>query len=113
MNHTSSANARLWYVSMAFADQFLYDCDARLSGSAVSIRPSRVTKSDGVCGGSARIAGTRIPVWSLEASRRARISDDRILAMYPVLTREDLSEAFAYASANPVEIDEKIMASRD
>lgn len=30
----------------------------------------RIEKQAGVCGGAARVAGTRIPVWQLEQARR-------------------------------------------
>ena len=32
-----------------------------------------------ICGGSARVAATRIPVWSLESWRRLGATDDEIL----------------------------------
>jgi uncharacterized protein (DUF433 family) len=47
----------------------------------------------GVCGGSARVIRTRIPVWLLEALRRNGRSEAELLADYPSLTAEDLANA--------------------
>lgn len=69
--------------------------------------------ADGVCGGSARILRTRIPVWTLEAARRQGLSDAAILAAFPTLTAEDLANAWNYARANCEEIDGEISANGD
>lgn len=65
----------------------------------------RIAATPGICGGAARIAGTRIPVWSLEAARRAGVTPARLLDMYPSLSSEDLSAAFSYAEIHVAEID--------
>jgi len=44
-----------------------------------------IEKTPEVCGGSACIAGTRIPVWVLEGYRRLGWTEARILASYPGL----------------------------
>lgn len=61
-----------------------------------------------VCGGSARIAGTRIPVWSLESWRRLGAGDDEILRNYPTLKASDLLNAWRYVERHPQEIDGEI-----
>ena len=61
-----------------------------------------------VCGGSARVAGTRIPVWSLESWRRLGTSDAEILRSYPSLQPSDLSNAWSYVSKHPMEIGREI-----
>jgi uncharacterized protein (DUF433 family) len=61
-----------------------------------------------VCGGSARIAGTRIPVWSLESWRRLGASDDEILRNHPSLQASDLLNAWQYVTRHPREIDREI-----
>jgi uncharacterized protein (DUF433 family) len=61
-----------------------------------------------VCGGSARIAGTRIPVWSLEPWRRLGAPDEEILRNYPSLQASDLLNAWQYVSCHPREIDREI-----
>lgn len=61
-----------------------------------------------VCGGSARIAGTRIPVWSLESWRRLGSNDEELLKNYPSLKPSDLVNAWRYVERHPHEIDREI-----
>jgi len=55
---------------------------------------SRIERTPGVCGGDARVAGTRIPVW--------------LLADYPGLTPADLDAAWANYRDRPVEVEQAI-----
>ena len=66
-----------------------------------------------VCGGSARIIRTRIPVWLLEALRRNGRSEAGLLADYPTLTAEDLANAWNYARSHREEMDREIAANGD
>lgn len=66
-----------------------------------------------VCGGSARIIRTRIPIWLLEAMRRDGRSEAELLADYPSLTAEDLSNAWNYARSHREEMDREIAANGD
>ncbi len=61
-----------------------------------------------VCGGSARIAATRIPVWSLDSWRRLGAGEDEILRNYPSLKASDLVNAWRYVERHPAEIDREI-----
>jgi len=54
-----------------------------------------------VCGGDARIAKTRIPIWSLVNYRILGATDVRILQDFPHLSAADLANAWAYAEAHP------------
>jgi len=54
-----------------------------------------IEKTDGVCGGSAQIAGTRIPVWQLVAARNIGVSEAQLLLDYPTLRAEDLVNAWS------------------
>lgn len=65
----------------------------------------RIEITQGVCGGAARIAGTRIPVWLIEEFRRDGASDADLLEAYPSLTAEDLDAAKEWTRLNPDEID--------
>lgn len=69
--------------------------------------------NDRICGGSARIVRTRIPVWLLESLRRGGKTDAELLTAYPSLTAEDLSNAWGYARAHREEIDRDIKANGD
>ena len=66
-----------------------------------------------VCGGSARIIRTRIPVWLLESLRRGGKTDAELLAAYPSLNAEDLANAWNYARAHREEMDREIAANGD
>jgi len=65
-------------------------------------------KTPGVCGGDARIAKTRIPIWSLVNYRILGATDVRILQDFPHLSAADLANAWAYAEAHPEEIEAAI-----
>lgn len=61
-----------------------------------------------VCGGEPRIAGTRIPVWTLEQARRLGASEADLLRDYPGLRAADLVNAWSYAAAHREEIERQI-----
>ena len=63
-----------------------------------------ITKTPGVCGGDACIAGTRIPVWVLVEAQNLGISESQLLYDYPTLSATDLANAWVYANTNPEEI---------
>ena len=67
-----------------------------------------IEKTPGVCGGSACISGTRIPVWGLEEARRLGAKEAELLTSYPTLRAEDLSSAWAYVEAHREEIERDI-----
>ncbi len=67
-----------------------------------------IEKTPGVCGGNARIAGWRIPVWLLVEAQRDGASDRNLLESYPFLHQEDLTNAWEYARAHPDEIEAQI-----
>lgn len=67
-----------------------------------------IEKTPGICGGSARIAQTRIPVWTLEQYRRLGMSEAELLGIYPSLRAEDLANAWDYVREHTAEIDEDI-----
>jgi uncharacterized protein (DUF433 family) len=70
-----------------------------------------ITKTPGVCGGEACIAGTRIAVWLLVEARRLGISEAQLLQDYPHISAADLVNAWAYADAHPEEIEAVIRAN--
>jgi uncharacterized protein (DUF433 family) len=72
-----------------------------------------ITKTAGVCGGSACVAGTRIPVWVLVNARSLGISESLLLADYPTLTATDLANAWVYADLHPSEIADEISANQE
>jgi uncharacterized protein (DUF433 family) len=64
-----------------------------------------IEKTPRVCGGEARIAKTRIPIWVLVEARRLGYSDVELLTSYPTITATDLANAWTYAEAHPDEIE--------
>lgn len=72
------------------------------------LNSTRIEKTTGICGGDARIANTRIPVWQLILQRKFGQDDQQVLASYPTLTSADLDAAWAYYRDNPVEIEQSI-----
>jgi uncharacterized protein (DUF433 family) len=72
-----------------------------------------IEKTPGVCGGDARIANTRIPVWSLLNYRRNGASDARILQDFPHLKAEDLVNAWTYADTHSEEIEAAIRRNEE
>ena len=67
-----------------------------------------IERTPGICGGHARIAGSRIPVWLLEQARRVGITESEILGSYPSLRAEDLVNAWAYVRTYHDEIEQQI-----
>ncbi|HRQ90101.1 MAG TPA: DUF433 domain-containing protein [Bacteroidia bacterium] len=72
-----------------------------------------IESQPGVCGGSARLVRTRIPVWLLESLRRQGATDASLLAAYPTINAEDLAHAWAYARTHREEIDREIEENGD
>ncbi|GAA6620751.1 DUF433 domain-containing protein [Scytonema sp. NUACC26] len=64
-----------------------------------------IEKTPRVCGGEARIAKTRIPIWVLVEARRLGYSNADILTSYPTIAATDLANAWTYAEAHPDEIE--------
>jgi uncharacterized protein (DUF433 family) len=60
-----------------------------------------ITKTPGVCGGTACIANSRIPIWSLIEARTLGYSEADLLTSYPTLTATDLTQAWIYAATCP------------
>ena len=83
-------------------------CTAPALAAWVTGSQDGIESHPGVVGGSACIVRTRIPVWLLEQARRLGTSEAGILAAYPVLRTEDLSNAWAYVWAHREEIDRDI-----
>lgn len=72
-----------------------------------------IEKTPGVCGGDACIANTRIPVWSLVNDRYLGMSDAQILKAFPDLNAVDLVNAWAYADAHAIEIEQAIRENNE
>ena len=68
----------------------------------------RITKTPGVCGGRACVAGHRVRVMDVVVLReRHGLSPEEIVFQYPGLTPADVHAALAYYSDNRDEIQEE------
>ncbi|MBL8191101.1 MAG: DUF433 domain-containing protein [Acidobacteria bacterium] len=72
-----------------------------------------IESTENVCGGSARIVRTRIPIWLLEQARRLGTTEAELLTAYPTLRAEDLTNAWAYVRSHREEIDREIQENED
>jgi len=59
----------------------------------------RITRHRGTVNNRPVVAGTRIPVKSIQAFNKAGYSIDQIREQYPILTEEDIRAALAYGAA--------------
>lgn len=71
-----------------------------------------IEKTTGVCGGSACIIRTRIPVWTLVELQQMGTSNATLLEFYPSLRQQDLIAAWAYYKSNKKEIDRDIQENK-
>lgn len=72
-----------------------------------------ISKTPGICGGEACIAGTRIAVWLLVEAQQLGISEAQLLQDYPHISAADLVNAWAYADAHPEEMAAVIRANNE
>lgn len=66
--------------------------------------PPGIERTLGICGGSARIAGTRIPVWAIVQYTQLGVSQAELLQAYPTIGPDDVANALAYYRVYPDEI---------
>lgn len=95
--------------AVASASKFVVYVTRLGSDASQGVWSSGIEKTPGVCGGAARIARTRIPVWTLVRFRQLEASDEDLLAFYPSLTRADLARALRYAAEHEDEITREIL----
>jgi uncharacterized protein (DUF433 family) len=82
------------------------------SGGSQSRRYATIEKTPGVCGGAARVSGTRIPVWQLVEARGLGASEAQLLIDYPRLKAVNLVDAWNYTEDHPDEITTAIHANQ-
>ncbi len=68
-----------------------------------------VESTEGICGGYARLRGTRIPIWTLVSFKSQGASHEELLRNYPTLTLKKLQFAWDYYDRHRVEIDTVIV----
>jgi uncharacterized protein (DUF433 family) len=78
------------------------------AASTDALIAGHIQKTPDVCGGDARVADHRIPVWVLVLQKKMGQTDADILVNYPTLTAEDLAASWAYYQKEPLEIEQLI-----
>jgi uncharacterized protein (DUF433 family) len=96
----------------ALSPDELEDLIGRVAAPPRLVTPT-IVKTPGVCGGSARVIRTRIPVWLLEEYRRLGMSEAEMLRAYPTLRAVDLVEAWQYADTHVEEMDREIRENNE
>jgi uncharacterized protein (DUF433 family) len=64
-----------------------------------------IERTPGICGGRARIAGTRVPVHRVAGYYRLGYSPEEMLTALSSLSLQQIYAALAHALANPEETD--------
>ena len=79
----------------------------------IAIEFPGIEKTPEVCGGSACIIRTRIPVWSIIEYMQMGVGAEKLLQSFPSLRAQDLANAWAYYEANKSEIDLEIRENNE
>jgi len=75
---------------------------------------SLIESTPGICGGVARISGTRIPVWIIiECCYTFGLTPDEIIGCYPRLSEDDIEIACDYYGEHKAEIDLEIELNQE
>lgn len=72
-----------------------------------------IQKTEGVCGGYARIRNTRIPVWTIVSLHNQGADEAELLRNFPGLTLFDLAATRAYYASHQAEIDRLIASHHE
>ena len=72
-----------------------------------------VESTEGVCGGYARLRGTRIPIWTLVSFKSQGASHEELLRNYPTLTLKKLQLAWDYYDRHRAEVDRVIATHQE
>ena len=79
-----------------------------MATAKVTVNYPHVAKTAGVCGGRARVEGTRIRVHNVVFLHKEGASDEKIREAYPDLTPAQIHAALAYYYDNREEIDAEL-----
>ncbi len=72
-----------------------------------------IDRTPGICGGAARVSGTRIPVWTLVRFHQLGMSDAELLAAYPTLQAQNLTNAWAYYHLHSAEVEREVYTNEE
>jgi uncharacterized protein (DUF433 family) len=74
---------------------------------------SIIEATPGICGGRARLAGTRVPVHRIAHYHRLGYAPEEMLGVLNSLSLSQIYAALAYALTNPCEIEESLREEDD
>ena len=74
---------------------------------------SIIETTPGICGGRARLAGTRVPVHRIARYHRLGYAPEEMLGLLNSLSLFQIYAALAYALANPDEIQDSLREEDD
>ncbi len=80
----------------------------QMAAQKIAVEFPGIEKTPHVCGGSACVIRTRIPVWSIVEYMLMGIGREKLLLNFPTLRAQDLANVWAYYDANKAEIDTEI-----
>jgi uncharacterized protein (DUF433 family) len=86
---------------------------AATGGQLLARLGSGIESTAGVCGGDARIAGTQIPVWTVEHYRRLGLTEAQILGAFPALRATDLVNAWSFVAGHLEEVNHQIRENEE
>ena len=92
--------------SLVMAIESLPPDDYALFQEQLAVRT--IQKTQGVCGGYARIRNTRIAVWTIISLQNQGADDQELLRNFPILTSFDLMAVRVYYQTHKIEIDDLI-----
>jgi type III restriction enzyme len=82
-----------------------WDAERLIQGIIRAKTKDLITKDKNICGGSARVGGTRVPVWTLVRYQQLGVQDVKIRKDFPSVSMTALHAAFDYYKNNKEEID--------
>lgn len=85
----------------------------QMASQKIAVDFPGIEKTPHVCGGSACIIRTRIPVWSIVEYFLMGVGKEKLLINFPTLRAQDLANAWAYYDANKAEIDAEIAGNNE
>jgi uncharacterized protein (DUF433 family) len=77
------------------------------------VQSGLIVRTAGVCGGRARIDGTRIAVWVLESLHRQGADAQEIADIYPQLSAQQIVAALTWAGLHTAEVAADLAAQSE
>ncbi len=106
-----SPKAKLKCKKQGFVDIVANISKISLNDGELAIICPAVAVTPGVCGGAARISGTRIPVWQLWQNHNSGVSDDQLSKAFGI-DLATLKSVWQYCELNAESLNRLVEANR-